>query len=263
MNPKISIVTITFNSEKTLEETILSVISQDYDNLEYIIVDGASTDGTLEIAGKYRDKITTLVSEPDKGISDAFNKGIALATGEIVGIINSDDLLLPGALANIARAYEEGVGVYRGNTIVFDDTTGTRIRMVPGMSFPANSLSIGNICHQSTFVAKAAYTEYGSFRISLRFMMDADLLIRMYENKVKFKYVDSDLAVSRIGGVTDRHSFWEKKGEVYDIIVANGGSRLFALLRTVKFCLYQFVKSVCFKFGADRARRLRYRKSVV
>ena len=115
MQPKISIVTITFNSENTVEETIKSVISQDYSNLEYIIIDGASTDRTLEVVNKYRDRIARIVSEPDKGISDAFNKGIRYATGDVIGIINSDDILLPGALQAVAAAYEEGVGVYRGN----------------------------------------------------------------------------------------------------------------------------------------------------
>ena len=89
-NPKISIVTITYNSEKTLEETIQSVVSQEYNNFEYLIIDGGSTDHTLDIVNKYRDKIAVVVSETDKGISDAFNKGIRLATGEIIGIINSE-----------------------------------------------------------------------------------------------------------------------------------------------------------------------------
>ena len=88
--PKISIVTITYNSEAIVEETIKSVISQDYPDLEYIIIDGGSKDNTLAVVDKYRDRIAKVVSEPDEGISDAFNKGIRNATGDIVGIINSD-----------------------------------------------------------------------------------------------------------------------------------------------------------------------------
>ena len=97
LNPKISLITISYNSKKHIEDTILSVTTQNYDNYEYIIIDGASTDGTLDIINKYQDKITTIITEPDKGISDAFNKGIRLCTGDIIGIINSDDILLPGA----------------------------------------------------------------------------------------------------------------------------------------------------------------------
>lgn len=102
MIPKISIVTITYNSEKTLEETILSVVNQNYCNLEYLIIDGGSKDSTLKIEDKYRDKISFVISEPDKGIIDAFNKGIKYASGDIIGIINSDDILCDGALQAIA-----------------------------------------------------------------------------------------------------------------------------------------------------------------
>ena len=98
---KISIITITYNSEKTIEETVKSVIDQDYPDVEYIIVDGQSKDCTLQIIEKYSSHISTLISEPDRGICDAFNKGIANATGEIIGIINSDDMLLPGAISHL------------------------------------------------------------------------------------------------------------------------------------------------------------------
>ena len=139
MQPKISIVTITYNSENTVEETIKSVISQGYPNLEYVIIDGASTDGTLDVVSKYSDRIAKIVSEPDKGISDAFNKGIKHATGEIIGIINSDDILLPGALQAVADAYEEGVGVYRGNIFIWDSKSDTRIQACPSMKFPLHT----------------------------------------------------------------------------------------------------------------------------
>ena len=102
-SPRISVITITYNSAATIEETIRSVTMQDYPDLEYVIIDGGSTDGTLDVVQKYKDRIQVVVSEPDKGISDAFNKGVDRATGEIIGIINSDDILLPGALQEVAR----------------------------------------------------------------------------------------------------------------------------------------------------------------
>ena len=88
--------------------------TQDYPALEYVIIDGGSTDGTLDIIRKYQDKIQIVVSEPDRGISDAFNKGIAKATGEIIGIINSDDILLPGALQKLAEVFDPQIDVYSG-----------------------------------------------------------------------------------------------------------------------------------------------------
>lgn len=242
MNPKISIITITYNSEKTLEETIQSVVFQKYDNLEYLIIDGGSTDRTLDIVKKYQDKIDVVISEPDKGISDAFNKGIRNATGEIIGIINSDDLLLPNALKRLAENYETGVDVYRGNTIVWNDIKGTKTRAFPRMKFTVNSLNMGGVCHQSTFIKNSAYKLYGTFNDKLKFMMDVDLLIRLYEKGAKFKYVDADLAISRMGGVTDKYSFWEKKNEVYDIVITNGGLKFIAFIKTVKFITYQSLK---------------------
>ena len=113
-NPKISIITICYNSEAHLEEAILSVVNQAYKNKEYIIIDGGSTDKTLSIIEKYRNKIDYFVSEPDKGISDAFNKGIKVATGDMIGIINSDDKLEKDALQMVAESYEDSVDLSRG-----------------------------------------------------------------------------------------------------------------------------------------------------
>ena len=105
---KISIITVCYNSQDTLEDTIQSVLNQDYQNIEYIIVDGKSTDNTLKIIEKYQDKITKVISEPDKGLYDAINKGIKNASGEIVGIINSDDVLAyKSAVSDIAQTFEQ------------------------------------------------------------------------------------------------------------------------------------------------------------
>ena len=112
--PKISIVTIAYNCEKEIEETILSVINQQYDNKEYLIIDGASKDGTMDIVDKYRDKIDVIISEPDKGRSDAFNKGIAHATGDYIVMMNAGDLLADDALNKFARNYEPGYDVIKG-----------------------------------------------------------------------------------------------------------------------------------------------------
>ena len=166
--PKISVITITYNSETVIEETIKSVVSQDYPNLEYIIIDGASKDGTLAVVEKYRDKIAKVVSEPDKGISDAFNKGVKHATGDIIGIINSDDVLLPGALSAVADAYEEEIGVYRGNVFIWESESETRIQAVPSMKFPLHTFKRYIVCHPGTFVAKWAYEKHGLFKNYLR-----------------------------------------------------------------------------------------------
>ena len=116
---KFSIVTICYNSEETIEETIQSVIMQDYSDYEYIIVDGASTDNTLQIVNKYRGSISKCISEADKGISDAFNKGIELAEGEYITFLNSDDIMLPGTLSYVSKALNKNTDIIFGNVLIF------------------------------------------------------------------------------------------------------------------------------------------------
>ena len=116
--PVISIVTVCFNSARTLEETMKSVLGQNYPALDYVVIDGGSTDGTLDIIDRYKDRLGYFKSEPDRGISDAFNKGIMNAKGDIICIINSDDILLPGALRAVAEHYDENVDVFRCNVII-------------------------------------------------------------------------------------------------------------------------------------------------
>lgn len=257
-NPKISIITITYNSEKTLEETVQSVISQDYPNLEYLIIDGGSKDRTLDIVEKYRDKISFVISEPDRGISDAFNKGIRYATGEIIGIINSDDLLLPGALKTIAENYDPKVGVYRGNTIIWNDKTNFKVVAKPTMIFSLYSFKRRIICHQSTFVTKEAYEKVGTFKESFKYMMDADLLVRLYNNGIFFKYVPSDLAMFRMGGVTN-NSFWKKRSELKRFYVENGTSSMWANIRVAYFIMYSLVAIMLRKiFSQDIIRRWKF-----
>ena len=120
---KITIVTITYNSEKTIERTIQSIISQNYNNMEYWIIDGVSKDHTMELVKKYAQKYSFIKysSEPDRGISDAFNKGIGKATGELIGLINSDDQLAEGALVAVDKTFAmTGADVIYGDTIVND-----------------------------------------------------------------------------------------------------------------------------------------------
>jgi len=220
--PKISIVTVTYNSAATLEETILSVISQDYKNLEYVIIDGGSTDKTLDIVKKYKEQIAVVVSEPDKGISDAFNKGIRKASGEIVGIINSDDILLPGALTKIAEAYQPQIDVYSGLMYCWDGKTHEKILFYPDLTFDKLRLQY-SVAHSSRFIRKDAYERYGMYQVDFRYMMDIDLLCRFYHRGATFQLVDAPLAQFRLGGVTNDSIY--KKKEDYRLFVQNyGGS---------------------------------------
>ena len=241
MNPRISIVTITYNSEKTLEGTIKSVISQKYDNLEYLIIDGGSKDGTLNIVKRYQDYISYFVSEPDKGISDAFNKGIEQATGEIVGIINSDDFLMPNALQAIAQSYKLDVDVYSGNVIYWNEVTNGEFSVKPDISFEKLKIQF-RVAHPGRFIRKDAYEKYGMYDLSFRYMMDVELLCRFYKLGAKFVHLDQNLAKFRLGGTTS-DSIFRKKGEFKKIVCLFGESNyVFRILWIKKIIKYYLVK---------------------
>lgn len=199
---KISIITVTYNSERTLEETIKSIRSQGYKDLEYIIVDGGSTDMTINIIKRNLDCITKWISEPDKGISDAFNKGIRMADGEVIGIINSDDLLAYNALQIIKDNIEENTDVFYGNGILFggkDKEVRFRSDKNPNSLYHSMKL-----LHPATFIRKSAYEKFGMFDLSYKCTMDQELLLRMLANGAKFQYINADLAKMRRGGMNQK-----------------------------------------------------------
>ena len=199
--PVISVVTICYNSVRTIEETLQSVISQKYPYLDYVIIDGGSTDGTLDVVERYQEYLGYFHSEPDEGISDAFNRGILHAKGDLIVIINSDDILLPNALEEVARYYEPGIDIYRGNVIIRNKDTGFTGRDIPSMKFPLMPFFV-NVDHQGTFVTAAAYRRWGGYDVKFRYMMDHDFLARAYQGGARFKYVPADLAEFRLGGVS-------------------------------------------------------------
>lgn len=259
--PKISVITITYNSEKTLERTIKSVVSQEYDNLEYIIIDGASKDRTLDIVEKYRDYISVVVSEPDKGISDAFNKGIRYATGEIIGIINSDDLLMPNALKVIANHFDPKIDVYSGNVVFWNEDTGDEFSTKPDISFDKLKLQYG-VAHPSRFIRKDAYSKYGMYLEEMRYNMDIDLLCRFYKKGATFIHIDQDLTKFRMGGAT-ADSIFKKKND-YKLFVKNyGGSRwdfqiiwLWAIIKYIIILISTKLFGEGFRFQYYKVRKI-------
>ena len=203
--PKISIVTIAYNCEKEIEETILSVINQQYDNKEYLIIDGASKDGTMDIVDKYRDKIDVIISEPDKGRSDAFNKGIAHATGDYIVMMNAGDLLADDALNKFARNYEPGYDVIKGNTIRWNEETGFKSIEHPVIEYPEIPFKF-LVCHQSTYISKSAYERFGGYGIDYKIVMDFELMLRFARHNAKFMKINENLAVFRMGGISQTSS---------------------------------------------------------
>ncbi|MDO5074777.1 MAG: glycosyltransferase family 2 protein [Bacteroidales bacterium] len=253
---KISIITIAYNSAATIAETIESVLSQAYENLEYIIIDGASTDGTQSIVERYRQHLSYFVSEPDRGISHAFNKGIEQATGQIIGILNADDVMLPNTLQRLNEAYEPGIDVYRANLLIWNDQTNLTLREVPTLRFSRIPIW-GHVCHQGVFVTPEAYARWGGYKEECRYAMDLDLLLRFQRNGARMKHCDFEVAKFRIGGVTS-HDFGRKSEEYRQLLPRNGGTASEAFLFYWGLWLQDRVKRLLDHFGPDLKRIIRH-----
>lgn len=207
---KISIITVCYNSEKYIKDAIESVLNQDFDNMEYIIIDGASTDKTLEIVKSYGSKINQFISEPDKGIYDAMNKGIALATGDVIGTLNSDDLYINNkVLTNISETFTNS-----GSNIVFGDlfyvekeNTNTIVRKWQTKSFVPGSFKKGwHPPHPTFFVANKIYKKYGAFNLNYKLAADFELMLRFLEkHHIKNAYIQKPLVKMRLGGATNKN----------------------------------------------------------
>jgi len=197
-HPLVSIVTVVFNGEKHLEQTIQSVLSQTYPNVEYIIIDGASTDNSVSIIKKYSDQLAYWISEPDKGISDAFNKGIHKATGEIIGLINADDWFEIDAIEKVVDAIKNHDVVY-GNMAYWKN--GSKDVIVHGRHDYLNNEMTVN--HPTVFVKKKCYEQYGYFDTAYHFAMDYDFLLRLKINNCRFIHIPDVLSNMRWEGASD------------------------------------------------------------
>lgn len=193
---KVSIVTVCFNSAKTIEQTIQSVIHQTYGNIEYIIIDGGSTDGTDEIIKKYEKNIACWVSESDRGIYDAMNKGIAKATGDVIAFMNSDDWYADGAIDAIVKAFDRtDADIVYGHTILIDDGRQT-LRVRP----PLDHILYGMVfCHQAVVVKTNLMKEY-LFDLSYKIVADYVFFLKMYLQGKRFYAIDKKIAYFRMGG---------------------------------------------------------------
>ena len=206
---KISIITVTFNSAATVRGSIESVLHQSYSDIEYLVVDGASKDETLSIVREYDEKFEgrlRYVSEPDKGIYDAMNKGIRMATGDVVGILNSDDFFTSDVV--IARVAEEFLSeetleaVYGDIHFVKDENLKKCTRYYSSKSFRPWLLRFGFMpAHPSFYCRKAVYEKYGLYDLQYRTSSDFEMMVRLLgKYKIKTKYLPMDFVTMREGG---------------------------------------------------------------
>lgn len=211
---KISIITVVWNNKETIKDAIDSVLNQTYKNIEYIIIDGASTDGTVEIIQSYGDKIAKFVSEPDKGLYDAMNKGIAFATGDIVGILNSDDFYIDKfVIEKVIKEFEDKQcdSLFADLVYVKPENLEKTVRYYDSSQFNPNKFAYGWMpAHPTFFVKREVYEKYGNFRTDLKIGADFDILARfLYTHKISYSYIKEVLVKMRVGGVsTSFSSIW-------------------------------------------------------
>ena len=199
-NPLVSIITIVKNGEKHLQRTIQSVVNQTYSNIEYIVIDGESTDNTLQIIKDNAAHISYWVSERDSGISDAFNKGIAACSGDLIGIINADDWYEPDAIENIVKHFEEGAVFYGNNQYWKNDQKDYLFRA--NHQYLKREMTVN---HPTVFIKKYVYDLHGKFDLNFKCAMDYELLLRFFLADVKFVYLDRTLVNMQLDGISDVH----------------------------------------------------------
>ncbi|MDP4662320.1 MAG: glycosyltransferase [Salibacteraceae bacterium] len=201
---KISIITATYNSAATLQKTFDSVAAQSHDDIEYIVIDGASKDETIELIKKNESIISKWVSEPDKGIYDAINKGIELATGHIIGLMHSDDFFADNqVLENVASAFQEGTDCIYGDLNYVDRDHPERIiRKWQSQDYNASLFYKGWMPAHPTFYLRAEhYKELGKYNLNFRISADYELMLRMLlKNNLSSRYLPIVLVNMRVGG---------------------------------------------------------------
>ncbi|MBU0683376.1 MAG: glycosyltransferase [Candidatus Omnitrophica bacterium] len=229
---KVSIITDVLNSENTLEESILSVLNQDYENIEYIIVDGWSTDGTLKIIDKYMKGISKFISEPDKNHFDAMNKGIRLASGDIIGFLHADDIFADNfVIRKIAEEFiRKDIDCVWGDLLYVDkEDTDKIVRWWKSSEYKKDLFRKGWMpAHPTFFVKREVYEKHGNFNLDLPIAGDYEIMLRfLYKCGIKGSYIPEVLVKMRLGGLSNQNlkNIIQKSGEDLKAWQINGFSR--------------------------------------
>jgi glycosyltransferase len=207
----ISIITAVFNNESTIADAIESVLSQKYDKLQYIVIDGASTDNTLKIINNYSSKISKIISEPDNGMYDALNKGIKSATGDVIGILNSDDFYAnENVLSLVAEVFTENTdcdSVYGDLHYVSRGNIDNIVRYWESGDYHLDRLKYGWMPPHPTFFARReCYQQYGEFDTSYRISADYEIMLRfLAKHKISTRYIPEVLVKMRTGGISNNN----------------------------------------------------------
>jgi glycosyltransferase involved in cell wall biosynthesis len=225
---KVSIITVSKNSKDTISASIDSVLNQTYKNIEYIIIDGSSHDGTIEVIKKYIDKISYFTSEPDNGLYDAMNKGISHANGDIIGILNSDDFYIDNlVIEKVVNEFEseEVDSIYADIVFVDSKNLNKILRYYDSSFFKPKKFAYGFMpAHPAFFVKKEIYDKYGCFNTKYKIAADFDLLVRfLYIHSISYSYMKEVLVKMRPGGISNSFkSVWQINNEQLKVCKDNG-----------------------------------------
>ena len=241
--PLISIITVVYNGEKYLEETIQSAINQTYDNMEYIIIDGGSTDGTLDIIKKYEEKIDYWVSERDSGIYDAMNKGITLCSGNIIGIVNADDLLYHGTVEKISKVFDT-TPMFTCANLEIVDQEGKILETISSLGLESMKYKLLKhmpFLHPTMFVGMKVYKQMGLFDTRYRLSADYDFTLRLMSHHVKFKRLDFSTGMFRLGGQSGGVGSYL---ENHKLLLRHNVNPIFVYLNTIVLFIKLFFRRV-------------------
>jgi len=234
--PKISLITVTYNAGATIKCCIESVLAQNYNNIEYIIIDGGSSDETLPIINTYKEHIKFFVSEPDNGIYDAMNKGIKLATGEIVGTLNADDVFADtDVLSNIAVAFrQKGVLIVYGN-LNYVNLQGNIVRKWVATGYKSGAFNWGWMPpHPSFYCKKELFEHFGLYDLQYGTAGDYELMLRfMHLNKIDAFHLDKVIVKMAIGGVSNKSYLNRLKAWRFDLKAMKKNGISFPLISIV------------------------------
>lgn len=252
---KISIITVCYNSEKTIEDTIKSVLCQTYDNYEYLIIDGKSKDNTLNIVKKYekefKDKLK-IISEKDKGLYDAMNKGIKMATGDIIGIINSDDVIAnKNVFKHIAKNYNKSTDILYGNLIYCDSNLNMAVR-----DYISGKKGGSAWCpaHPTMYIRKEVFERIGYYNLDYKVAADYDMMVRLNKSNCKFQYLDEYMVLMRLGGVSNGFKgYINSFKDAYKILKINNVS--FAFIKTFNRCIKIAFQYIVTKFKQKKLQK--------
>lgn len=221
---RVSIITACFNREATIAQTIESVLAQDYDDIEYIIVDGASTDRSVEIINRYKDRISKIISEPDHGMYEAINKGIRASTGDVIGLLHSDDFFLTNhIISEYVQLFQQTQAdlIYANGLFVDEEQTDKVIRDWVGGSYHKWKVRCGWLpLHPTVYIKRCVIDQCGLYDESYAIAADSDFLVRyLYEKKLHVAYMNKYILKMRVGGLsTDpsrRKKMWDEDIRMY------------------------------------------------